>query len=168
MENAIENTNKTRLINECHKQSGNERIIKTKKAHIVDIEKDQTYTRQPQKELMSLSKQETKTLITARFGMLECGKNYKGTLSELCRLCCCLDDEEHRMNICPKYDQTNFHNNPDGISFSTIYSDNIDDIRLIIEKIETISLTIYRKFLVLLLYFTNADLVFTFETLNNN
>ena len=134
----IKNTNRTRLIKECHKQSGNESIKKAKTAHIIDKIKEPTYTRQPQKELKSLSKQETKTLIIARFGMLECGKNYKGTMSELCSLCSCIDDEEHRMNICPKYDQLNFMNNPDGILFSTIYSDNIDDIKSVIEKIETI------------------------------
>ena len=48
-------------------------------------------------------------------------------MSELGSLCCCSDDEKHRMNICPKYDQMNFRNNPDEISFSTIDSDNIDD-----------------------------------------
>ena len=135
---AIENENKTRLINECHKQSDNQRTKKTKTAHIVEKITHPSYTRQPQKELKSLSKKETKILMTARFGMLECGKNYKGTLSELCSLCCCIDDEEHRMNNCPKYYQTNFCNRPDKLGFNNIYSDNIDDIRIIMKRIETV------------------------------
>ena len=31
--------------------------------------------KKPQTELSKLSKQETKTILIARFGMLECGKN---------------------------------------------------------------------------------------------
>ena len=127
VKSAIENENKSRLINECHKQSDSETTRKTKTAHIVDKITDPSYSRQPQKELKNLTKQETKILIIARFGMLECGKNYKGTLSELCSLCCCLDDEEHRLNNCPKYDQTNFCNHPDKLSFDGIYSNDIDD-----------------------------------------
>ena len=76
--------------------------------------------------------------MTARFGVLECGKNYKGRLSELCNLCCCLDDEEHHKNNCPKYDQSNFCDHPDRLSFDNIYSDNIDDIRITMKRIEAV------------------------------
>ena len=37
------------------------------------------YKREPSKVVMSLTKHETKALIIARFGMLECGRNYKGS-----------------------------------------------------------------------------------------
>ena len=36
--------------------------------------RDPTYIRNPLKEIMNLSKHETKILIIARYGMLECGK----------------------------------------------------------------------------------------------
>ena len=44
---------------------------------------------------MSLTKRETKMLIIARFGMLECGKNFKGTMNEICLNCNTRDTEEH-------------------------------------------------------------------------
>ena len=59
---AMENENKSRLINECHKQSDGERIRKTKTAHIVDKITDPFYTLQPQKELKSLTNKKPKYL----------------------------------------------------------------------------------------------------------
>ena len=94
-----------------------------------------TYLRQPQSELKHLSKQETKTLMIARFGMLECGSNYKGTMSIMCSNCCCIDDEEHRLNNCPKYDYVNYINSNNAVRFDTIFSDKIADLKLIIPRI---------------------------------
>ena len=77
--------------------------------------------------------------MIARFGMLECGKNFQGTMSKMCSVCCnIVDDEEHRLNICPKYNQHNYCENSDLVKFETIYSDNIDDIRLIISRIASV------------------------------
>ena len=136
---SIEDQNKTRLINECHKFTDGIRTRKTKTAHIIDKIENPSYTRQPQEEFKHLSKQETKTLMIARFGMLECGKNFKGTMSKMCSVCCnIVDDEEHRLNICPKYNQHNYCENSDLVKFETIYSDNIDDIRLIISRIASV------------------------------
>ena len=134
---SIEDQNKIRLINECHKQSEGKTIVKTKTAHIVDKLKDPAYIRQPTQELKHLSKQETKTIIIARFGMLECGTNFKGTLNEVCSTCCCLDNEEHRLNVCPKYN-FNFRNSSEQISFETIFSPDINRIRSILPRIATI------------------------------
>ena len=75
--------------------------------------------------------------MTARYGMLECGKNFKGTLSESCSVCCCIDDEEHRLNVCPKYD-FNYRDHSVQIKFATIFSSNIDDLKLIIPRIATV------------------------------
>ena len=139
VKNSIEDQNQLRLIEECHKQSNGELTKKTKTAHIVDKIQNSAYIRQPQNELKYLSKQETKAIMIARFGMLECGKNFKGTLSEMCSVCCSvIDDEEHRLNVCPKYNQLNYCNNADPVKFDTIFSDNIDDIKLIISRIATI------------------------------
>ena len=91
------------------------------------------------RKIKRLSKQETKTVRIARFGMLECGKNFQGTMSKMCSVCCnIVDDEEHRLNICPKYNQHNYCENSDLVKFETIYSDNIDDIRLIISRIASV------------------------------
>ena len=69
--------------------------------------------------------------------MLECGKNYKGTVNEVCSVCDCIDDEEHRLNICPKYDN-NYRDHHEKLNFNTVFSDNIDDIRSIIPRIESL------------------------------
>ena len=135
---AIETHNKSRLLEDCHKQKDGIKSIKTKTAHIVEKLKDPAYMRQPQSELKHLSKQETKTLIIARFGMLECGRNYRGTMSIMCDDCCCIDDEEHRLNICPKYGYVNYINNNDAVRFDTIFSDKIDDLKLIIPRIANV------------------------------
>ena len=82
-----------------------------------------------------MSKQETKTLMIARYRMLECGRNYKGTMSEYCNACSCLDDEEHRLNACLKYEHVNFSKDPVKVSFDTVYNDNANDLKLIMSRI---------------------------------
>ena len=76
--------------------------------------------------------------MIARYGMLECGKNFKGTMSEMCSKCNCLDDEEHRLNVCQEYSRMNHRDNPIVINFDAIFSDKIDTIKLINARIETV------------------------------
>ena len=90
------------------------------------------------KELHQLSKKEAKTLIIARYGMLECGKNFKGTRCVERSTCLCLDDEEHRLNYCPVFSSTNYPNCPTKIKFESIFSENIEDIREALAKIESV------------------------------
>ena len=49
-------------------------------------------------EIVSGSKEMIKTLILSCHGMLECGIDYKGTMTQICRLCELTDDENHRLN----------------------------------------------------------------------
>ena len=49
----------------------------------------------------------TRTLILARNSMLECESNFKGTLPEICRSCDVKDDENHRLNYCTQWEDTN-------------------------------------------------------------
>ena len=67
--------------------------------------------------------------------MLDCGVNYKGTMNSQCDLCHCEDDENHRLNKCEKWRQYNFIGNDSVIDFNDIYSDDIDTLRSITEKI---------------------------------
>ena len=76
--------------------------------------------------------------MIARYAMLECGKNYKGTMSLMCSDCCSIDDEEHRLNNCPKYGNINYVNDDCAIRFDTIFSDKIDDLKLIIPRIANV------------------------------
>ena len=108
---------------------------KYKTAHIISHLNDPNYMCKPQDILSQLSKQDTKSLLISRFHMLECGRNYKGTMDENCSHCTSIDDENHRLNHCPKYGQTNCHDSPNGVPFCDIYSDNVDKVRPVIASI---------------------------------
>ena len=54
--------------------------------------------------------------------MLECGINFKGTLSSQCLLCNVPDNENHRLNVCPSYGGNNFVSDTESIPFDTILS----------------------------------------------
>ena len=56
--------------------------------------------------------------------MLQCKKNYSfGGKDKNCDVCVAIDDENHRINFCEKYQGVNLFNNSDKIDFSLLYSD---------------------------------------------
>ena len=97
-----------------------------------------TYTNKPVPEIITSTKLRAKTLILARNGMLECGKNFKGTLPELCQNCLVTDNEDHRMNTCPKWKDTNFLDSETKIEFGNIYSNDPAVLPTIIERIQKV------------------------------
>ena len=70
--------------------------------------------------------------------MLECGKNFKGSMKHMCVQCDKVDDENHRINHCPKWKESNLVESDKKIDFSLIYSNDIDVIRSIILPIERV------------------------------
>ena len=68
--------------------------------------------------------------------MLECGKNFRGSLKELCNECNIYDDENHRLNHCSKWKDTNLYNNDEKVDINLMYSNDINVLRQIISKIE--------------------------------
>ena len=114
------------------------KVRKTKTFRIVDHILSETYTRKPIPELHDLTKQETKTLVIARYGMLECGINYKNSKSTICPSCKITDNEDHRMNCCIRYKTTNFYDQKEKENFEDIYSTDVDVLKSIIRKIETV------------------------------
>ena len=70
--------------------------------------------------------------------MLECGKNFKGSMKQMCAQCDKVDDENHRINHCPKWKESNLVESDKKIDFSLIYSNDIDVIRSIILPIERV------------------------------
>ena len=131
----IESKHKEKLLDDCHKMVDGEKIKKTKTSTIVDnINND--YVRKPLNEIKNLSKNETRTLMMARYGMLQCGKNYGGSMQNLCPDCNCLDDENHRLNFCPKWSENNQINTCDKVSFEFIYSNDENVLKTIIPVIE--------------------------------
>ena len=58
--------------------------------------------------------------------MLECGINYKGTMSDRCTACNEVDNEEHRLNSCKKFEDINYCNSASKIPFRSVYSKDPD------------------------------------------
>ena len=130
--------NKRRLLEDCHRKENGETIIKTKTAHLVQRMNDNSYEWKPDKELTQCSKQETKALIIARFHMLECGQNYKGTLKEVCVTCNCPDDENHRLNECVRFRDINFYDAETKINFQDVFSTDLNVLKAVIPKIQQV------------------------------
>ena len=76
--------------------------------------------------------------MIARYGMLECGKNYKGTMSQNCNICNCIDDENHRLNECPKWKDRNQYDSNTKIDFSQIFSNDIGTLHELIPHIQNV------------------------------
>ena len=121
-----------------NKNENGTQIPKRKTAHIIEKLSSEEYRRKPQEEIMLSTKQETKTLIIARFGMLECGRNFKGSMNEMCTYCDSPDDENHRLNHCIKYRTLNNYDSDVKLPFENVFSNDISILREIISKIETV------------------------------
>ena len=70
--------------------------------------------------------------------MLECGKNYKGSLSLQCRECNQIDDENHCMNHCKSYQSINWYTHDQKVDFNTVYSNDTRVLSDIIAKIPNV------------------------------
>ena len=138
VKSAIEKKNKIRLLEDCHKEVDGQKTRKTKTSFIVDHIENQDYQRTPLNEILQSTKTETKTLLTARFGMLECGRNFKGTKDKQCVKCGVLDDETHRLNHCTLYEQINFCSSVEKVDFRDTYSTDICMLRAVIPKIQQV------------------------------
>ena len=80
-------------------------------------------------EIMKCTKQEAKTVLTARYRMLECGNNFKGTQSQMCRSCNVLDDEPHRLNHCTRFRGSDYCDSDIKIDFKLAFSKDIHILR---------------------------------------
>ena len=135
VQKSIETRNRERLLKELHKVENGVEKPKTKTASIIDSIKDPAYQPSPQTIIMRMSKRETKTLITSRFHMLECGVNFKGTKSVTCNTCNLPDDEHHRLNYCIKYRALNHYDDSAKVNFRDIFSDDSAVVRNILTEV---------------------------------
>ena len=138
VKSAVEKQNKERLIQDCHITENGTSKRKTKTAHIVDHIEASAYQRAPLKELIKCTKLETKTILLSRFGMLDCGKNFKGTRIINCEECGVYDDEKHRVNYCSKFRSLNNYDSETKVDFGLIYSNDVDILRKIMPKISEV------------------------------
>ena len=135
---AVDKKNKERLHEDCHETTNGTTKGKTKTISIVKQLADKEYRRQPQPEILKTTKHEAKTIIIARYGMLQCGKNYKGTMNEICNECNAIDDENHRMNYYVKLKERNNYDKTEKVDFNIVFSEKIEELRYIIHLIEKI------------------------------
>ena len=133
-----EKENTTLLIQQCHKTKDGKSTPKKKTATIIEHATKKEYQRGLRNELQQCTKRKSRTIIIARYGMLECGRNYKGTMNETCNVCKVYDDENHRMNFCTKFKDVNLCESDSKADFDMIYANDIntlDEIIPIIEKV---------------------------------
>ena len=135
---AVNKFNQEKLLKNCTATTTNGIKINTKTANIHKELQSPEYQRQPITEITKADKQKTRIIILARHGMLECGANFKGTMSEMCKHCNLKDNENHRLNECINLKETNWATSNDKIDFSTIYSNDSVTVGRIIERIECI------------------------------
>ena len=135
---AVQNRNKQKLINHCIEQTPQGDKVKTKTAHIYDKLRESTVTIEPLPELLSSNKVDTKTILLSRCGMLMCGINFKATTPAVCTECQVIDNEDHRLNHCRKWQDTNFVNESVKVNFFDVYSEDKQKLSVIIQRIQNV------------------------------
>ena len=135
---AVAAMNKQKLIESCIERQGNTERVKTKSKYIMDQINQDSYQHQPIPELIASSKLQTKTLIIARAGMLECGKNLKGTIPETCKRCHVLDDENHRMKECPDWHLSIEPEDLTQVDFQDIYCNDPQKLQTLMKHIQSV------------------------------
>ena len=138
VEAAVNTVNRKKLSNECYETKSGIAKAKTKTAFLIDKIDSDHYERKPMEPIQRLNRHETKVLISSRFHMLECGTNYKGTLLETCPACNVIDDEQHRLNYCTRFERTNFCNSANRVDFNDIFSTDFAVVKNALNHIEKV------------------------------
>ena len=74
--------------------------------------------------------------IMASYHMLDCRRNFKkGYGGDECSVCKVVDDENHRINYCPKYQDRNLSMSAIKFEFASIYSENEKTVKRTLEVI---------------------------------
>ena len=78
----------------------------------------------------------TRALIMGQYGMLQCANNFScGFGTKTCTVCKVIDDEEHRINDCVKYQDVNLFHSTDKIKYGDIYSNDTAECFAVVERI---------------------------------
>ena len=135
---AVEKCNKAKLIANCTTSTAEGLKVNSKTQYIHKTLTDTIQIRKLRPELINLSKRRARTIIYARTRMLQCGQNYKATMTGLCAECKSPDDETHRLNNCGKWQETNNYNSVQKPDFNDIFSERTDVLDNIIMEIEKV------------------------------
>ena len=126
---AVEKANLKKLQEECYDTTSEGAKVKGKTLYAHKMITEDSYQRKPMYPITELNQLEAKTLILARFRMLECGKNFRGTSPELCTTCNEIDDESHRLNSCPRFRHTNLCEAAEKVEFSDVFSNDFETVK---------------------------------------
>jgi len=130
---ATEKENKKQLLSMCYKNRGEE---KTKTKYVIAKLEDPQYKRSDPRPTMTLTRIETKAILMARSGMLECANNYKSKyMYSNCKECHVKDNETHRINDCILYRYINNHDKHDKFDYNLVYSDDPEDMKRVTKEI---------------------------------
>ena len=135
---AIENKNIETLKLQCRKVENGVTVDKTKTKFVLEQISDKNYKRKPMGQTLKNDKNTTKALILARFGMIECGKNFRNKITQTCPQCETLDDEDHRLNFCIKWRDINFYDESEKVPFGEIYSCEEEKLKEMISRIKKV------------------------------
>ena len=96
------------------------------------LEKEDFKHESTENSLFELPRHSVSIILMARYGMLDCAVNYHGKYgTKMCTLCKVIDDENHRINYCKKWQNVNLYKTDYILNFDTVFSDNIEEIRQI-------------------------------------
>ena len=71
-----------------------------------------------------------------RYGMLQCAANFSnGYGGKNCKNCVTIDNESHRINVCPLWRDINLCNVQESLDYSLIHSEAETEITKIVEMI---------------------------------
>ena len=128
---AVLKKNGEKLLENCITKSGEVIKINTKTRHIHRKLTDEIYKAEPLKIIAFGDKQRARTIFLSQNHMLECGKNMKSTIDANCNECQEIDDENHRLNRCKKWNTEISY-----AEFDDIFSNDGDKVERIITDIE--------------------------------
>ena len=132
---AAEKKNKEKLQSDCYKKERGMSIVKSKTEKLIPILESDAYVRQPQ-PYMTKNKIVARAFIMGQFGMLQCASNYSnGHGTKNCKTCEVVDDESHRINVCPVWGAINLSNSVKTIDYNQIYSDDENESRKVVDQI---------------------------------
>ena len=126
------------MTQNCKEKVGSTEKVKTKTKYILNQINEDSYTGKPLPEIISSNRLRAKTLIIARSGMLECGKNFKATIPETCNRCMQIDDENHRMNECLNWEHLNSLGAGGKVDFQDVYSNDPHKLSVVTDRIRCV------------------------------
>ena len=134
---AAEIMNIRKLREECEIKSRGESRQKTKTKFVITSVNNGDYSRGPDKFILqNNSITYTRALIMGRYGMLKCANNFSnGHGTKLCDICMEVDNEDHRINVCTKWEGVNLVNKSRRICFDDIYLNDNDRCLAVVETI---------------------------------